>query len=143
MKIGIAAVGAVFVLLGVVAAATMRSDSSPNRAETVASQATAETSPAAGPGAASSGPATQPAKAPATTASTKPSAAASKVADAKTAPLVTIPAQPTAQDLERVMAAITASMAPPAGTTGTTAPLTKEQVEAQLREQLRLLGITY
>lgn len=100
MKMILAVIGAVFVLLGVVATATMRSDSSPSRSETVV---------------------TQPA----------------------TGSLATIPAQPTPQDVERIMAAITASMAPPAGTTGTTTPLTKEQVEAQLREQLKLLGITY
>lgn len=119
MKIILAVVGAVFVLLGVAATATMRSDSSPNRAETVANEPSAATAPPTGPVVASDVPATQ------------------------TAPLATIPAQSTTPDLERIMAAITASMAPPPGTSATTAPLTREQVEAQLREQLRMLGITY
>jgi hypothetical protein len=141
MKMILAVVGAVFVVLGVVATATMRTDSSPNHAETVANQASAETSPAAGPVVATGVPATQPAKAAPTTPSTKPGPAAAKAADAQTAPVS--PAQPSPQEVERIMAAITASMVPPAGATGTTAPLTKEQVEAQLREQLKLLGITY
>jgi hypothetical protein len=101
MKVGIAAAGMVVVLLGVVAAATMRSDSGTNPAVTVAGQAPA-----------SSLPATQPA---------------------------TIPAQPTVQDVQAVIAGLMANMTPPAGTGAPV--LTKEQVEAQMREQLRLLGI--
>ena len=109
-KVGIAAVGIVVVLLGVVATTTMRGDSGSNRTATVASQAPAEVPMPVGPGNGSQ---------------------------------VTLPARPTVQDVQKVLAGVMASMAPPAGTAATTAPLTKEQVEAQLREQLKLLGVTY
>ena len=110
LKVGIAAAGMAVVLLGVVAAATMRGDSGSNRAVTVASQVPAETPTSVGPAPASSVPAL---------------------------------AQPTVQDVQKVLAGIMANMAPPAGTTGTTAPLTREQIESQLREQLKVFGITY
>lgn len=55
---------------------------------------------------------------------------------------MTLSPQPTVQDVQKVLAGIMAQMTPPPGA-ATTASLTKEQVEAELREQLKLLGITY
>ena len=111
LKVGIAAAGVVLVLLGVVAAATMAGGDGSNPAVTVASQTAAETLTPAGP-------------APA----------------AGTGTQATIPAPPTVQDVQKVLAGVMANMAPPSGAS---APLTKEQVEAELREELRRLGITY
>ena len=139
MKVGIAAAGVLVVLIGVVAAATMRGDSGSNRAVT-AIQTPGQSPVMAGPVPVAGPPAAQTAK---TTPSTKPSAAATKAAQAKTAPLNSIPPTPSAQDIQKIIAAIAAPVAAPADSTATTAPLTKEQVEAQLREQLKLLGITY
>ena len=109
IKLGIAAFGAVVVLLGVVAAATMGGESGPKRAVTVANQ-------------------------PATTVANAPAA--------RTGTQLSLPPKPTVQDVQKVLAGIMAQMTPPAGA-APTAPLTTEQVEAELREQLRLLGITY
>lgn len=48
-----------------------------------------------------------------------------------------------AAEVQKVITGLTSQILAPAGTTGDTTPVTKEQVEAQLREQLRQLGITY
>ena len=56
--------------------------------------------------------------------------------------LATIP-QPTAQDLQNLIAGITAQIQAPTDSSGTAVRLTQEQVEAQVREQLKQLGITY
>ncbi|MDQ6728361.1 MAG: hypothetical protein M3066_19690 [Actinomycetota bacterium] len=62
---------------------------------------------------------------------------------AGTAQPLDLPAHPTAEDVQRVLAGITAQMLAPASTTASAQPLTKEQVEAQLREQLKQLGINF
>jgi len=54
-----------------------------------------------------------------------------------------LPAHPTVQDVERILTGITAQILAPPSSTASTQPLTKEQVESQLREQLRRLGITF
>jgi hypothetical protein len=69
-----------------------------------------------------------------------PGAAPSLPADVAT--LATVP-QPSAEDLQSLIAGITAQMQVPPASTGSTVPLTQEQIEAQVREQLRQLGITY
>ena len=78
----------------------------------------------------------------AATVASQPGATASDAPGTRTGTQLTLPAQPTVQDVQKVLAGIMAQMAPPAGA-ATTVPLTKEQVEAELREQLRLLGISY
>jgi hypothetical protein len=66
--------------------------------------------------------------------------AASPPADAAT--LATVP-QPSAQDIQNLIAGITAQLQVPPASTGSSVPLTQEQIEAQVREQLAQLGITY
>jgi hypothetical protein len=112
MKLGITVAGVIVALLGVAAFVTMRSDGS-NGARPVAREAPAESAPLVGAAPASSAP------------STKPPAVAG---------------QPSPQDVQAAIAAITATLASPSNSA---APLTKEQVETQLREQLKLLGISY
>ncbi len=56
---------------------------------------------------------------------------------------ITAPAHPTAEDVKRVLAGITAQILAPPSSTASTKPLTKEQVESQVREQLRQLGINF
>lgn len=51
------------------------------------------------------------------------------------------PGSPSAADVQKMVADLTAQLAQSAGTSGT--PLTKEEVEAQLRAQLAQLGIKY
>lgn len=113
MKLGIGLAGAVIVLLGVVAMITMRSDGSPTHA-TVARNSTASTSP---------------------------SVAAPTAAANATTPTSTV-AQPSVQDVQKLIAGLTAQIQASPTTDGST-PLTKEQVEAQVRAQLKQLGITY
>lgn len=50
---------------------------------------------------------------------------------------------PSAEEVQKIIAGLTSQVLSPADTTADTMPLTKEQVEAQLREQLKELGITY
>lgn len=139
-KIYIAVAGVIVTLLGVMAAVVMRSDSGTKRVAAVATQAPADTS---NPGVAAvlpSAPATQPGSAgrapsaPATTA---------KGTAAKTAPPVSVPAQPSAQEIQKIIIGITAQAQAAAATNGSLAPVTQEQIEAQVRAQLKQLGITY
>lgn len=142
MKLGIAVAGVVLTLLGVVAFAMTRSDGSTNHATSVASGVSTDaTAPVATTPAAAT-PATQPAVA-TTAPSAKSTPATTKAPATKPAPSVTVPAQPTPQDIQKVIAGITAEVLAPADTTASTKPLTKEEVEAKLREQLKQLGITY
>lgn len=143
MKIGIVAGSVLVVLLGVVAAVTLRSDSDTSGANRVASSATDPTISSVVtvvplpviPPAASSATTAKPANAPTTTV--KASTAS------KSTPTTAIAGQPTAADIQKVIAGIMAEVTAPADTTASTKPLTKEQVEAKVREQLKLLGITY
>ena len=145
MKLGIAVAGAVVVLLGVVAMVTMRSNGGSDHATNVASQSPATTvasgasyvSPTVPPMTAAPKGATP--KAPPAPATT--SAAPATAAPANGTPTSVVP-QPSAQDIQKLIAGITAQIQAPAAT-GTTAPLTAAQVEAQVREQLKQLGITY
>ncbi|MDQ3897948.1 MAG: hypothetical protein M3326_12030, partial [Actinomycetota bacterium] len=72
-----------------------------------------------------------------------PPTTAAKAGTAKTAPSVTLPAQPTVEDIQKVIAGITSQVIASANTSASTKPLTKEEVEAQVREQLRQLGISF
>lgn len=50
---------------------------------------------------------------------------------------------PSPEEVQAIIAGLTSSILAPAGSEPGAKPLTKEQVEAQLREQLKQLGITY
>jgi hypothetical protein len=50
---------------------------------------------------------------------------------------------PSPEQVQAIIAGLTASILAPSGTDPGAKPITKEQVEAQLREQLKQLGITY
>lgn len=123
MKRGIAAGGAALVLLGVVAAVTLRSDGDPNRARTVgAIEAPRPAMPSA---------VTPTTEAPGAPTQTKVPATA-------TAP----PSVPrTPQEVLQFIAGMTAQLQASTATDGSTAPVTKEQIEAQVRAQLKQLGI--
>lgn len=153
MKLGIAVAGAAIVLLGVVATVTMRSDGGTNRATTVANQAsepgTATAVTTVAPSAPASTPVTQPApatKAPSQTspAPKAPSAPATTVAGTNApAAAVTPPSIPRSpQDVQQFIAGMTAQIQATAASNGN-APVTKEQIEAQIRAQLQQLGITF
>lgn len=143
LKLGIAAGGVVLALLGVVALTTMRSDGGATHASPVASGVSENATVPVVTTVAPSAPATWPA----TTAKPAPNAtngpATTKAPTATAAPSVTVPAQPTPQDIQKVIAGITAEVLAPANTSASTQPLTKEQVEAKVREQLKQLGITF
>lgn len=146
MKVGIAVAGVVVTLLGVVAVVTMRSDSSSNHVNTVAGAPSGEgSSPAVtaiGPGVqgttpAPAAPAGSEAKAP---SAPGPTAKAPGTAPAAATP-PSIPPQPSVQDIQQIIAGITAQVTNSAAGNGGIAPLTKEQIEAQVRAQLKQLGI--
>ena len=59
-----------------------------------------------------------------------------------TAPIVPS-AQPTAEDVQRILAGITAAITAPPSSAASTQPLTKEQVEQEVRSQLGQLGINF
>jgi hypothetical protein len=143
MKIGIAVTGAVVVLVGVVAMVTMGGSSGAAHGTSVVSQATATTAAAdpttLAPAPSNTAPAStaKPGTAPATTKAPTKAAPAAKTP--ATLPLV---AQPTAEDIQKVIVGITSEVLAPADATANTAPLTKDQVEAKVRDQLKQLGIT-
>ncbi len=141
MKVGIALTGAVLALLGVVAVITMHGDSSPKAAVSAATQepgTTATTAPAAT--VATVAPSTPGTQTPSTKAqSPTPTTAKAPANTATSAPL---PAQPTAQDIQRVIEGITSQVLA-GNTSASTKPLTKEEVEAQVREQLKQFGISF
>ncbi|MDQ2826101.1 MAG: hypothetical protein M3Y04_03920 [Actinomycetota bacterium] len=56
---------------------------------------------------------------------------------------ITPPARPTAEDVQRILAGITAEIMAPPGSTATTQPLTKEQVDQEVRSKLSQLGINF
>lgn len=143
MKIGIAVTGAVVVLVGVVAMVTIGSSGGAASGTKVASEATATTGAqnptTVAPAPAGTGPAStaKPGTGPATTKVPAKTAPAAKTP--VTLPLV---AQPTAQDIQKLIVGISSEVLAPADATANTAPLTKEQVEAKVRDQLQQLGIT-
>lgn len=142
IKFGIGVAGALIVVFGVVAVLTMQGGGK-DRATQAVSQVAGETPAPDVTTAAPVSPVTQPAQSP--PASTKPAgttATTAKAPHASSAP-VAVPAKPTAEDIQKVIAGITAEVLSPANPTVSTTPLTKEQVEAQVREQLKKLGITY
>ena len=84
-----------------------------------------------------------PTDAPSTAPVKDPSASgADQSTPADAATLATVP-QPSAQDLQNLIAGITAQLQVPPASPGSSVPLTQEQIEAQVREQLKQLGITY
>jgi len=85
------------------------------------------------------GPATS--SAPTATTAVKP-ATTVKGAPATKSPVVTVPAKATPAEIAQVISGITATIQQSASAPGA-APVTKEQVEAQLRAQLKQLGINY
>jgi hypothetical protein len=145
MKAGIALAGVVVALLGVVAAVTMRSDGSAE-ATKVASQGPASTVAAVGSTVAPGGSEPAAASSPATTA--KPSGATATTKASPTAPArsgsPSTVSQPSVQDIQQLIAGIQAQITAPSATPGSTAPLTAEQIEARIREELKTkYGITY
>lgn len=137
MKIGIVVAGVVVTLLGAVAVVTMRSNGGSNHVSTVANVAPGD---AKAPALASVIPTTlapQPVpttNAPSTPATTKAPASA----PAATTPS-SIVSQPSVQDIQKIIAGITAQVQSSAVTNG--APLIKEQVDAQVRSMLKQAGI--
>lgn len=138
MKIGIAVAGVVMALLGAVAVVAMQGGGGPDAATRVASSAAGEVPT-------SSVVTVVPAMAAPT--STAPGRAATTTVKgssaSKTTPTSALPAKPTVQDIQKVIAGITAKVLAPADTTASTKPLTDEQIEAQVREQLKQLGIVF
>jgi hypothetical protein len=143
IKLGIAVVGVVIALLGVVALTTMRSGSSSDHATTVASGVSEDATVPVVTTVAPTTPETHPASPGNTVPKTTSSPATTKAPTVNAAPTVTVPNQPTPQDIQKAIAAITAEVLAPATSSASTAPLTKEQVEAQVREQMKKLGINF
>ena len=142
MKLGIGVAGALIVLLGVVGLLTMQGGDGSKETRTgvvtpVAADGAAPEVTVAVPTVPSTSPAqsSQSTKAPAATPTT------AKAGTAKAAPTVTLPAQPTVEDIQKVIAGITAQVMAPSNTSASTKPLTREEVDALVREQLWLLGI--
>ncbi len=54
-----------------------------------------------------------------------------------------LPARPTAEDVQRMLAGLTAQILAAPGSAAGTPPLTRAQVEDRVRAQLGQLGITY
>lgn len=135
-KLAMAVAGAVLVLLGVVAAVTMRSDGGRDRVDTVAaSEAPGHTPTSVGAAPATASDVTPTTKAPgAPTITGAPSRAP---ATATTPP--SVPRTP--QEVQQFIAGMTAQLQAATATDGSTAPVTKEQIEARVRAQLKLLGI--
>jgi hypothetical protein len=144
MKIGIAVAGVIVMLLGAAAVLATQSGGDSKHVSSVANQATGATVNGGVTTVVPSVPATQPAQA-AKTATTPnaPSAPPTTAGKGSTSAPVTVPTQPTAQDIQRVIAGITAEVLAPANASASTKPLTKEEVEAKVREQLKQLGINY
>ncbi|MEA2685543.1 MAG: hypothetical protein QOE93_738 [Actinomycetota bacterium] len=59
-----------------------------------------------------------------------------------TAP-VTLPPKPTAQDIQNAVLAITAQLSAPPAPGMAPVPLTREEIKAIVKEQLKALGINY
>jgi hypothetical protein len=141
IKLGIGGAGAVIVLVGVLAVLSMQGGGN-DPARPVVSRAAGDSSAPDVTAVAPVSPGTEPAQSP--PPPTKPAgttATGAKASEASSAPGA-VPGQPTAADIQRVIAGITADVLSPPNSVSTT-PLTKEQVEAQVREQLKKLGITY
>jgi hypothetical protein len=148
MKVGVAVAGVLVVLLGVGTLVTMRSDGGSTHANRVASSDISGNDPApVVTTIVTAVPAAPPAQAATTPATKAPAAAPSAPATTKaptTAPATatTPPSVPrTAQEIQQFMAGLTAQLQATTASNGGP-PLTKEQVEAQVRESLKLLGIT-
>ena len=146
-KAGIALAGVVVTLLGVVAAVTMRSDGGSD-ATKVASQGSATTvaatveSPIAPDGSATTA-STAPAATSNLSGRTATTKAPSTPTPAKSGVPSTVSSQPSLHEIQQLIAGITAQIMAPAATPGSSAPLTAEQVEARVREELRTkYGIT-
>lgn len=145
--VGMAVAGVLVVLLGVGTLVTMRSDGGSTHAKTVANSAASGNDPAlVDTTIVNAVPATQPA---ATTPTTKaptaaPSATATTKAPTKAPTASTLPASAprTAQEIQQIIAGLSAQIQASASANGGP-PLTKEQVEAQVRESLKLLGIKF
>ncbi len=140
MKIGMAIAAAAVGLMGVVAVTTLGGpgSSAPN---TVASQAAVATPPA-GDGHPKATITEVPASiAPGPGGST--GVAGAGTTGPGTAMPIILPAHPTAEDVQRILAGITAEIMTPPASTATTPPLTKAQVEQDVRSKLSQLGINF
>ncbi len=140
IKVGIAVAGVVVTLLGVVAVITMQGGGGSNPAVSAAGQEPAATTAAGAPVVTTGDPTNVPGTQAPTTKASSPTPTTTKVPNAKAAPPVALPAQPTAQDIQKVVEGITSQVVA-GSTSATTKPLTKQEVEAQLRELLKQFGI--
>lgn len=113
-KIGVAVAGVIVMLLGAVTLVAMRNNGGSNHADAVVSVTSDPT--------------------PATTM-------APGTAPAAATPSTNVP-QPSIQDIQKVIAGLTTQVQTLAASNNG-APLTEEQVNAQVREQLKQLGINY
>jgi hypothetical protein len=131
-KSGIAAAGVIVMLLGVGTVLFMQGKGDSNHANSVVASTSDKAQPAVVPIL----PTMAPASSPATTVA--PSAQAKG-----TTPTTKLDSTPSAQEIQQVIAGLTVQLQQTAAANGSGTPLTKEQVEAQLRLMLKQLGIPY
>ncbi|HWI05115.1 MAG TPA: hypothetical protein VNT52_14990 [Acidimicrobiales bacterium] len=138
-RIGLAVLVGIFVVVGTAVAVAMQLDgktveaSTPTTTVGATASTLAGTVPPAPPAAEGKAPATTPTTVKARTAATTPAA--------KAAPVSSVPAKATPEEVQKVIAGIMAQLKAPPANAGTTTRLTDEQVEAMVREQLKQLGI--
>lgn len=144
-KLGVAFAGVIVMLLGVVTVVAVQGKGDSNHANSViastADQAPAVTAPTVVPAA----PAPTPTTAPVSSAQANGTPATTKApakAPASATPTTLAP-QPSAAEVQQIIAGLTAQLQQTAAANGSATPLTKEQVEAQLRAMLKQLGIPY
>ena len=144
-RIGVAFAGVIVTLLGVVTVVTMQgretSTSANSEVASTPDQAPAEIVPVLPTVA----PASSPTTAPTAAAQANGATATTKVPAKAPAPATptTLASQPSVQEVQQIIAGLTAQLQTTAAANGSGAPLTKEQVDAQLRAMLKQLGIPY
>ena len=143
-KMGIAAAGVILILVGVGAVAMMQSGR-PDRATSADTPASDEPEATVVPILPTVAPPSSPSTTVAPPAQAKGGPTTTKAPAKAPAPgtPTTLDSTPSAQEIQQVIAGLTAQLQQTAAANGTAAPLTKEQVEAQLREMLKQLGIPY
>ncbi len=144
-KIGVAFAGVIVMLLGVVTVVAMQGKGDSNHANSVAASTSDKPSAEIVPILPTVAPASSPTTAPAPAAQAKGATATTKApakAPASATP-TTLGPQPSVQEIQQVIAGLTAQLQQTAAANGSGTPLTKEQVEAQLRAMLKQLGIPY
>jgi hypothetical protein len=144
-KSGIAAAGVIVMLLGVGTVLFMQGKGDSNHANSVVASTSDKAQPAVVPILPTMAPASSPATTVAPSAQAKgttPTTKAPAKAPAAATP-TTLDSTPSAQEIQQVIAGLTVQLQQTAAANGSGTPLTKEQVEAQLRLMLKQLGIPY